>query len=124
MLLLPTKVPQAGPKAQVLVPETLVQQLVRRLRRRHRRVAAPILVNRPGQVRREERIRRAPEDAPREHELRVGVLRVNDHAAVLGRPNIDDRLRSRGDAQIAGHGQAPHVHVHGAYEQKEASGSR
>ena len=99
MLLLPTKVPQAGHKAQVLVPETLVQQLVRRLRRRHRRVAAPILVNRPGQVRREERIRRAPEDAPREHQLRVFVVRDEDNEA-MDEPDLDDRLRSRRDAQI------------------------
>ena len=108
MLLLPTKVLQAGHKAQVLVPETLVQELVRQLRRRHRCVAAPPrpAAGRPGHVRREERVRRASEDAPREHELRVNVVRVDEHTdadhpdAIRDKPDLDDRLRSRRDAQV------------------------
>ena len=100
MLLLPTKVPQAGHKAQVLAPETLVQELVRQLRRRHRRVKAPPRpAAEPTHVRREEGVRRAPEDAPREHQLRVFVVRDEDNEA-MDEPDLDDRLRSRRDAQI------------------------
>ena len=82
MLLLPLEVPQAGHEAQVLGPETPVQELVRQLRRRHRCVAAPPrpAAGRPGHVRREERVRRASEDAPLEHQPKaVGVVRVDDH---------------------------------------------
>ena len=50
--------------------------------------------------RREERaVRRAVEDAPREHELCVGVV-VDEHTdadhpdAVRDKPDLDDRLRS------------------------------
>ena len=101
MLLLPLEVPQAGHEAQVLGPETLVQKLVRQLRRRHRRVAAPPLVWRPGHVRPEEGDRRAQEDASLDHQPRVSVVRVDGHAdAVIAEPDLDDRLRSRRDAQI------------------------
>ena len=61
---------------------------------------------RPGHVRREERLRRASEDAPREHELLVNVVRVDEHTdadhpdAIRDKPDLDDRLRSRRDAQI------------------------
>ena len=97
---------QAGHEAQVLVPETLVQELVRQLRRRHRRVKAPPRpAAEPTHVRREEGVRRAPEDAPREHQLRVNVVRKDDHDRdrahpIVDEPDLDDRLRSRRDAQI------------------------